>query len=133
MTGRQVRARVLLEEARALGLDLDDLIAADPTRLVPFPTVRSYLEAITPTFTPATAATYRPYWRLLVVHLGDHRLSDVTIVDLAGVVEAAAERATRYRSNSTGRASRESSSPRCGLCSGAPSTPGSSPPIPLRR
>lgn len=78
MTGRQLRARVLLEEARALGLDLEDLVAADTHASDPFPTVRSYLEAIAPTFTPATAATYPPYWRLLVAHLGDHRLGDVT-------------------------------------------------------
>lgn len=41
MTGRELRARVLLEEARVLGLDLADLIAADPSGAVAFPTVRS--------------------------------------------------------------------------------------------
>jgi hypothetical protein len=51
VTGRQLRARVLREEARAMGLDLDDLIAADPPGSVAFPTVRSHLEAIAPTFT----------------------------------------------------------------------------------
>lgn len=107
MTGRQLRARVLLEEARALGLDLDDLIAADTSGSVAFPTVRSYLDAIAPTFTPATAATYRPYWRLLIVHVGDHRLGEVTITELTAVVEDAAAGAQRRRPGSTGRASRE--------------------------
>lgn len=60
MTGRQIGARVPLKEPRILG-DLDYLIAADSTGAVAFPTVRSYLEAIAPTFTPATAATYRPW------------------------------------------------------------------------
>lgn len=69
--------------------------------------MRAYLEVIAPTFTPATAATYRPYWRLLAAHLGDHRLGEVTITDLGAVVEDAAARATRNRAGSSGRATRE--------------------------
>jgi len=46
-----------------------------------------------PTFGPATAATYRPYWHLAVEELGDRRLAELTTTDLAGVVDAAAERA----------------------------------------
>lgn len=107
MTGRQLRARVLLEEARVLGLDLADLIAPDTTGSVAFPTVRSYLEAIAPTFIPPTAATFRPYWRLLTVHVGDHRLGEVTIVELNVVVEDAVAGDQRRRPGSTGRASQE--------------------------
>lgn len=108
MNRRQLRARVMLEEARVLGLDLADLIAADTIAAAQLPTVSSYLETIAPTFTTATAATYRPYWRLTSAHLGDRRLTDVTVTDLVAVVDDAAARAKRRRPGSTGRATRES-------------------------
>jgi hypothetical protein len=98
----------MLEEARVLGLDLADLIAADTIAATQLPTVSSYLETIAPTFTTATAATYRPYWRLTSAHLGDRRLTDVTVTDLVAVVDDAAARAKRRRPGSTGRATRES-------------------------
>lgn len=107
MTGRNLRARVLLEEARALGLDLSDLIAAGSTGAGDLPTVASYLATVEPTFTAATARTYRPYWRLAVVHLGDRRLTDVALADLIAVVDDAGVRARRRRPASSGRASRE--------------------------
>ena len=106
MSGSPLRARMLLEEAHALGLDLADLIAADtgPNRM---PTVRAYIEVIAPTFTPATAATYRPYWRLAAARLGDRRMAEVTVEDLTAVADDAVARAQRARPGSTGRASRE--------------------------
>ena len=107
MNRRQFRARVLLEEARVLGLDLADLIAADAAGASRPPTGAAYIETIVPTFTAATAATYRPYWRLTAGHLGDRRLTDITVGDLLAVVDAAATRATRHRPASTGRSSRE--------------------------
>ena len=70
MSDRQLRARVLLEEAHALGLDLADLIAAGTAHGERIPTLRAYIDAVAPTFTSATAATYRPYWRLAVADLG---------------------------------------------------------------
>ncbi|MGI8662238.1 MAG: tyrosine-type recombinase/integrase [Acidimicrobiales bacterium] len=90
-----------------MGLELVDLLAADSTAAGQLPTVASYLATIEPTFTAATARTYRPYWRLAVVHLGDRRLTDVTVVDLVAVVDDAATRAQRRRPASSGRASRE--------------------------
>lgn len=108
MTGSQLRARVLLAEARALGLDLADLIAADSAEAARIPTVGSFIETIAPTFTDATAATYRPYWRLAATRLGERRLVEVTIEDLTAVVHDAVARAQRARPDSTGRASRES-------------------------
>jgi integrase/recombinase XerC len=108
VTGSPLRARMLLEEAHALGLDLADLIAADTVGAARMPTVRAYIEAIAPTFSPATAATYRPYSRLAVARLGDRRIADITVEDLTAVVDAAAARAQRCRPGSTGRASRES-------------------------
>ena len=107
MTDRLLRARILLEEAHALGLDLEDLIAAD-TAATRMPAIASYIETISPTFLPATAATYRPYWRLAAARIGDLRLSDVTLEDLAAVVADAGARAQRSRPGSTGRAPRES-------------------------
>ena len=108
MTDLQLRARVILSEARVLGLDLADLIAADTDGETHRPTVGAYIETIAPTFTPATAATYRPYWRLASAHLGDRRLVEVTVEDLIAVVDDAVARAQRNRPGSTGRASRES-------------------------
>jgi integrase len=99
---------MLLEEAHALGLDLADLIAADTTGPNRMPTVRAYIEVIAPTFTPATAATYGPYWRLAAARLGDRRLVDIAVEDLTAVVDDAVARAQRCRPGSSGRASRES-------------------------
>lgn len=106
MNTRSLRARIVLDEARALGLDLADLIAADASG-VALPTLGVYIDEIAATFTPATAKTYRPYWRLAAVHLGDHRLAEITLIDLMGVVDAAAQRAAENRPTSTGRAPRE--------------------------
>jgi hypothetical protein len=103
---RQLRARVLLEEARALELDLDDLVAAATGEARPV-TVAAWIDEIAPTFGPSTAATYRPYWRLAARLIGDRRLAELTTTDLAAVVDAAAERARSHRVDSTGRASRE--------------------------
>lgn len=107
MTGTQLRARVLLAEARALGVDLTDLIAASTAEATPIPTLGSFIKTVAPTFTDATAATYRPYWRLAAARLGEHRLVEVTIEDLTAVVQDAFARARRARPDSTGRASRE--------------------------
>ena len=109
MNQRQLRARIVLDEARALGLDLADLIAADAADAagVELPTVSSYIAEIAPTFSAATAATYRPYWNLATATLGTRRLAEITLTDLVAVVEKAAARATRNRPASSGRASRE--------------------------
>ena len=103
---RQLRARLLLEEARALGLDVDDLVAAATGDAKPI-TVAAWIDEIAATFTPATTATYRPYWRLTARLLGDRYLAELTPADLAVVVDVAAERARLHRPDSTGRASRE--------------------------
>mgnify|MGYP001180920100 CR=1 FL=1 len=106
MNATALRARVVLEEARALGLDLADLIAAADGHPA-VPSLAAFVAEIESTFTPGTAATYRPYWRIAVVLHGDRRLSDLGVTDLHLVVEAAAERARCNRPGSTGRSSRE--------------------------
>lgn len=60
MTGSQLRARMLLDEARALGIGLADLIAAETFEAAQVPTVGSFIETIAATFTDSTSATYRP-------------------------------------------------------------------------
>jgi integrase len=108
MTDRRLRARVLLGEAHALGLGLADLIAADTAPEARLPTVAGYIETIAATFTPGTTRTYRPYWRLAAVRLGDRRLDDIAVADLQAVVDDAVSRARRRRPDSTARASQES-------------------------
>ncbi len=79
MIDRTLRARVLLEEAHRLGLDLSDLIAAGGDLGDRIPTVAAFVDSIGPTFTPGTAATYRPYWRFTTTHLGDRHLHDIDL------------------------------------------------------
>jgi integrase/recombinase XerC len=105
---RQHCARLLLDQAEALGLSLADLIAAGSQRPSRVPTVAEFIDTITATFAPATATTYRSYWRLTTAHLGERCLDDIAIGDLQAVVDAAALRARKSRPDSTGRASRES-------------------------
>lgn len=104
---RQLRARIVLEEARALGIDLDDLVSAATGDHRPI-TVAAWIDQIAPTFGGSTARTYRPYWRLLATMHGDRALAELTTLDLAAVVDAAGERAKAHRPDSTGRSSRES-------------------------
>lgn len=92
MNRRQLRARLLLEEARILGVDVADLVAAataDPGLV----TVEAWITEIAPAFSASTAASYRPYWRLATHLLGQRSLAELTSADLAAVVDAAAERA----------------------------------------
>ena len=103
-----IRARVVLSEARALGVDLSDLLAAADAHHRAATTLAEFVATIEPTFTPGTAATYRPYWRLAIDRHGDRRLGELTLIELHAVVEAAAERARRTRPDSGGRSSRES-------------------------
>lgn len=107
MIDRQLRARIVLEEAATIGVDLADLIAAHTAGGAALQTVSSYLAMIAPTFSAATAATYRPYWRLAEARLGDRRLAEITIIDLVAVVDDAVQRGIRNRPASTGRAPRE--------------------------
>ena len=107
MIDRRLRATVLLTEAAALGLQLEDLIAADTTPPAPAPTLAEHIAATAPHFSAGTAATYGTYWRLAIEHLGNRRLTDITIVDLQLVVTDTARRAQQRRSSSTGRSSQE--------------------------
>jgi integrase len=108
MIDRHLRATVLLTEAAAVGVSLEDLIAAHPGPAVVVPTLAEHVEAIAPTFGAGAAATYRSYWRLAVGLLGDRRLTEITVADLGTVVTTASARARQRRAGSTGRSSTES-------------------------
>ena len=69
---RLMRSRVLLAEAAALGVTIEDLIAessGSPRKLSPVPTVAQYLETVSSTFSKGTAGTYWSYWRLAIDQL----------------------------------------------------------------
>ena len=107
MIDRRLRAIVLVTEAAALGLELEDLIAAQTVPVSPAPTLAEHLEAMAPTFSAGTAATYNSYWKLAIERLGDRRLTYITVVDLQLVVADAVRRARQRRPGSTGRSSEE--------------------------
>lgn len=127
MIDRQLRARVLLDEARALGIEVADLVAADTNTAARLPTVGEFIEMIAPTFTPSTAATYQPYWRLAVARLGDRHSS----TSRSRTSPRSSLMPPPARSNVAPTAPaehhRRAASPRYGHCSAAPSTPVSSP------
>lgn len=111
MTDRGLQARVLLAEAAALGVTIEDLVAAagevPPLPPATGPTVAGYVEAVAPTFSPGTAATYRSYWRLAVARFGERPVASVGVGDCRAVVADAVDRARRGRPGCDGRSSEE--------------------------
>lgn len=110
MKSTTLRARVALQEIEAMGLTLDDLIAAadGEARRTPSTTVAEYVEVVAASYRPRSRRTYNSYWRLTVELLGDLTLEQVGVDDLFAVVDEAARRARQRRAGSDGRASRES-------------------------
>jgi integrase/recombinase XerC len=107
---RLVRARVLLAEAAALGVTIEDLIdesSASPGSPTIAPTVAEYVQIVNPTFSKGTADTYQSYWRLAVLRLGDCPIDSIGVDDCEGVVADAVERARRNRPGTDGRSARE--------------------------
>jgi hypothetical protein len=93
---RLVRARVLLTEAAALGLTIEDLIAASsdaPRTPCVTPTVAEYVDTVGASFSKGTAATYKSYWRLVVDRLGERPIGSIGVDDCESVVVDAVERA----------------------------------------
>jgi integrase len=109
---RLVRARILLAEAAALGVTIDDLIAeassGAPGTPGTGPTVAEYVEIVTASFSKGTADTYKSYWGLLIDRLGERPIGSVGVDDSEAVVVDAVERARRNRPGSDGRSARES-------------------------
>ena len=111
MTDKTLRARIALGEIEAMGLTLDDLIAAAGRTAIPSmcgPTVAEYVPVVAAGYQPRTRRTYNSYWTLTVELLGDRALAAVTVEELLTVAEEAASRARARRPGSDGRASRES-------------------------
>lgn len=113
---RLVRARVLLAEAAALGVTVDDLVAAASTGAVEgslpappgsVPTVAEYVERVAPSFGASTLATYRSYWRLAVARFGDRPVDTLDADDCEALLADAVRRAQRRRPGTDGRSSRE--------------------------
>jgi integrase/recombinase XerC len=107
---RLVRARVLLAEAEALGLTLEDLViasAGSPLPMSSAPTLAEYVETVAPSFGEGTAGTYRSYWRLAVARFGDRPVDSIDADDCGVVLVDAVRRAQQRRPGSDGRSSRE--------------------------
>ncbi len=114
---RLVRARVLLAEAEALGVSIDDLVAVasssssasgGSSRSAPAaPTLAEYVDAVGPSFSANTAATYRSYWRVAVARFGDRPIDTLDADDCEAVLADAVRRAQQRRPGSDGRSSRE--------------------------
>jgi integrase/recombinase XerC len=107
---RLLRARVMVAEAHALGLSVNDLVTAAvgaPADREDVPTVSAYVRRLEPTFSAGTQRTYRSYWRLAERHFGDRRIDTITVDDCEEVVLAAADRARKRRPDSDARSPRE--------------------------
>jgi integrase/recombinase XerC len=105
-----MRARVLLAEAAALGVTIEDLVAessVSPKSLSRAPTVRQYGEIVSPTFSKGTAGTYWWYWRLAIDQLGERTMDSIGVDDCESIVTAAEKRARHNRLGSDGRSARE--------------------------
>ena len=115
---RLVRARVLLAEAEALGVTIDDLVAASSSSspsagggsfraVATAPTLAEYVDTVAPSFSANTAGTYRSYWRVAVARFGDRPIDSLDADDCEMVLADAVRRAQQRRPGSEGRSSRE--------------------------
>jgi integrase len=115
---RRVRARVLLAEAEALGVTIDDVMAAASSSSLPgsgggssrvavAPTLAEYVDTVAPSFSANTAATYQSYWRVAVARFGDRPIDALDADDCEAVLTDAVRRAQQRRPGSDGRSSRE--------------------------
>ena len=107
---RLMRARVLLAEAAALGVTIEDLVAessGSPDGPSVAPTVAEYVETVGASFSKGTAGTYKSYWRLAVTRFGGRPIDAIGVDDCESVVADAVERARRNRPGTDGRSARE--------------------------
>jgi integrase len=107
---RLMRGRILLAEAAALGVTIEDLIAessgfSDDPRIAP--AVAEYVETVRASFTKGTADTYQSYWRLAVTRFGGRPIDSIGVDDCESVVANAVQRAQRNRPGTDGRSARE--------------------------
>ena len=96
----------------ANGLSVEDLAQhraqhGGSTHRPPTPTVSEWVAEVAPIVPPGAAKTYQRYWRLLVEHLGDRRLDEVSSLDLKRVVVAAKDGAVLRRNSKGGVGAQE--------------------------
>lgn len=96
----------------ANGLTVEDLTErrgqpSGASQRAPLPTVAEWVAKVAAITTPGAAKTYQRYWRLLVEHLGDRRLDEVSQLDLKQVVVAAKEAAIVRRNSKGGVGAQE--------------------------
>jgi integrase len=108
VTSSSIRIRAVLAELDALGISVEELVAArDLTpKATQCQTVLEYLAVVEASYGASTAGTYRSYWSVFAALHGDKSVSSVTYDDCAAVVAAATERA-RGRRGSDGRGAQE--------------------------
>jgi integrase len=107
---RRMLARVILAEAAALGLTIEDLVAessGSPNGPSIAPTVAEYVETVRASFSKGTADTYKSYWRLAVTRFGERPIDAIGVDDCESVVTDAVERARRNRPGTNGRSPSE--------------------------
>jgi len=107
---RLMRARVLLAEAAALGVTIEDLIAesaGSPYSPSMVPTFAEFVETVRASFSKGTADTYQSYWRLAVARLGCRPIDSIGVADCEAVVADSVARARRNRPGTDGRSARE--------------------------
>jgi hypothetical protein len=90
-----MRARILLAEAAALGVTIENLVAESsgfPGTLMPAPTMAQYVAIVSPSFSKGTAETCWSYWRLAVTRLGDRPIDSTGVDNCESVVADAVAR-----------------------------------------
>jgi integrase len=93
-----MRTRVLLAEAAALGVTIEDLVAessGSPDGPSVAPTVAEYVKTAAASFSKGTAGTHKSYWRLAAIGLGGRPIDAIGVDDFESVVADAVERARR--------------------------------------
>jgi hypothetical protein len=102
--------RVLLAEAAALGVTIEDLIAessGSPDSPSIAPTVAEYVDTVRASFSKGTADTYQSYWRLVVTRSGERPINSIGVDGCEAVVSDAMERARHNRPCTDARSARE--------------------------
>jgi len=103
VSDKAAKAGLLLEQLAALGLSIDDLVAAsagvEPAVAEDGPTVSAFIDSLKSStrYSPRTLETYKPYWKVFIRLYGDRPLRSITPVECETVVETAYQRAkARY-------------------------------------
>jgi len=97
-----------LEMLTAMGLSIDDLVAAGLGQVRPSVTVAEYLPQVEDAATEGKKKTYATYWRLLNDHLGDKSLSEIKTSTLQTLSLYAKTHAVKRSNSRNGTSAQES-------------------------